>query len=360
MKKKRGLILLVSCHLSFLFTGCHDSSVYYSDNNGNNDYGEIMNQYFDVSLPQGELQFTDWVLAKEDIEHIIPLGQIKPPEHTFPTDHMYFVFTGTQKVVYAPTGGKIIYIKEKCGSYADEGIGIAVTRTLTYYLEHILIDEQLKVGDSINAGMRIGVSGNTSCVDFGLLNSEIDNGFPNFKNALTTYYGDKPLTYYSEPLRTELYALVEPPESFDEPDYVYAENVTDGAFALNYPGTIQGNWFREDFVASDSDQGGKLLAFGYDVYYPHQVRIGYGLADLAFALHNDDQPVKPLEVSVASGRVIYQIYNANNTDKGVPSGDPIGIILVELINDERLRFEIFNDSQLEDPVFTNAATYYNR
>lgn len=193
---------------SFMLNGCGCSY-----NGGDEGYTDnILLQYFDETMPVGSVEFTESILNEENLERITPLGQINPPGHTFPTDHIYFLTIGLYPPVYAPSDGKILFIEE-AGMYGDGAIRIAVSSTMTYYLGHIFVDEDLQVGDTIEAGEQVGISGNTSCVDFGLLNKDIDNGFLNQKMPLTTLYGDKPLLYYCEPLRTELYSMVKPPQS---------------------------------------------------------------------------------------------------------------------------------------------------
>lgn len=196
-----------------------------------------------------------------------------------------------------------------------------------------------------------------------MININIDNGFLSNKISLTTWYGDKPLAYYVESLRSQLYELVRPPQpnSAEYPDYIYDEEVTDGSFSIDELGTLCGNWFQEGGLRSDSwHDWEKTLAFGYDVYYPDQIKIGIGLFDYGFALKNEDNPIRPENVSTSSGIVTYYLYNANNVEIGVPTSSRIGLMVVQMLSDTRIKLEIFEDSTSTSREFTSAALYYVR
>ena len=354
----KKIVVLAFCFLIvlssslFIFSGCGGDN-----NDGDNNTGEDLSTYFDSTLPTGTIEFTDYILDSENFDRIIPLGQMNPPGHTFPTDHIYWVLNGSAKPVYAPTGGKILYIGEP-SAYGDSDIRIGVTSTMSYYLGHIFISEGLQVGDIVLSGDQIGTSGNTSCVDFGVINKDIDNGFINTKYPVVTLYGDKPLSYYVEPLRTQLYALVKPAQRTEEP--VYIGTVTDGEFALDQLGTLCGNWLLEGCLTDGWYEWTDTLAFGYDVFYTNQIRIGIGTYSNAFAIKNTDSPIDPKEVSVASGTVAYYLYNANNTSAGVPTGDRTGLMMVQMLSDTRIRLEIFEDTTSTSREFTSTASYYVR
>lgn len=361
MRIKRLIFICVALILGFttLFVVSCDNN-----NNNNNYTDDIINQYFDPTLPDdGIMEFTCSIMNIESFERIIPLGQIRPSAHTFPTDHIYFVLKGSGHPIYAPCGGKIIYIAED--AVGDGIIRIGVTNSMTYYISHIYLNKDLKEGDMVSAGNRIGTSMPIPCVDFGVLNKNIDNGFLSQKHPIVTMYGDKPLSYYTEPLRSELYALVKPPRPYGEPDYVYDRdkyNVTDGEFALDKAGTLRGNWFQEGgFSAGGWYEWDITLSFGYDVFYPDKIVIGCGKYEYSFATKKEDNPVRPEDVSTSSGTVVYYLYDGFHTGKeGEPIRDRIGLMLVQMLSDTRIKLEIFDDTTSESREFTNAAIYYTR
>lgn len=253
-----------------------------------------------------------------------------------------------------------MYIDEP-SDYGDRGIRIGVTNTICYYLGHIIIDEDIKVGDNIEAGEQIGITGNTACVDLGVINKNIDNGFLSSLLPLSTIYGDKPLTYYVESLKTQFYSLVKPAPPVDNHDYIYDIGVKDGEFALDKAGTLQGNWYQEGGFRPDGWYDWDItLSFGYDVYFPDQILIASGKYDYAFATKLEDNPKRPDEVSVEDGLVTYYIYDSRSTINAVPYGDRVGILLVQMLSDTKIRLEVLENSTIESSQFTNASLYYIR
>ena len=364
---KKNLIKIISISLATLLV-VMGVLLFVLKNNHQNDgdqdgeqTDEVMLTYFDATLSSGSLEFTHSILNMEDFDRIIPLGQINPPGHTFPTDHIYFVTNGLDKPVYAPTSGKVLFIEE-AGMYGDGAIRISVSNTMTYYLGHVFASANLKVGDMVSMGQQIGLSGITSYVDFGLLYKEINNGFLSDKMPLTTKYGDKPLSYYTEPLRSQLYEKVMPPNPnpAEYPDFVYSEEVTDGEFAIDQLGTLRGNWIEQGKIESGWYEWDATLSFGYDVYYKDQIRIGSGKHNYVFAIHNDDNPTKPENVTTSSGAVAYYLYNGSNTLFGEPSASREGLLMVQLLTDTTLKLEIFNDITSESRAFTSNALFYSR
>ncbi len=342
--------------LTFIISGCTHNEV-----TDTTEYIEAspLTDYFDPSLPEGTIEFTNLILDIDAFNRIIPLGQINPPGHTFPTDHIYFVLSKYSQPVYAPVSGKVLFIDEP-GDYGDRAIRIGVTKTMSYYLGHILISDGLEVGDMVVSGEQIGVTGNTSCVDFGVLNLNIVNQFLNTNYPRTTIYGDKPLSFYTEPLKTQLYSLVLPHEALDT-TYTYDGGVTDGTFVYDINGTLSGNWFRESYLdENDWYEWADTLSFCYDVYYTDQIRIAIGTWYNAFAINNDDSPLKPEEANTASGIITYYLYNANNTTYGLPTDtQPMAVMLVQMISDTRIKVEIFDFANASGD-FSSAATFYVR
>lgn len=356
-----GIFLVFFC---FCFTGCNE---HYDDGNTVGD--DILLTYFDPDLPDGTVEFTDLILNTQNFERIIPLGQINPPGHIYPTDHIYFVLAtpastsgdlpNLDRPVYAPTGGKILNIGEP-NSYGDQSIRIGVTNTVCYYLDHIFASEGLKVGDSVEAGAQIGITGNTSCVDFGVMNKNVNNAFLSTNYPLVTLYGDKPLKYYTEELQTQLYSLIKPAKTND-PDYVYDGGVTDGEFVQDKAGSLKGNWLEENSANSSAFYDSTdMLSFTFDIYFTDQIRIAVGLYSNAFALKNSDNPIAPEDVSTESGLVTYYLYNANNTELGEPTGDCMGLMLVQMLDESRLRLQIFEGVTSGTQNFTSEALIYVR
>jgi|SRR5690554_1988820 len=138
----KKFFLLTFCLLIIVFSGCSGNKV---PTNGEQ-YYDPLDLIFDPSLGDGEILFESPVLPIDQLDYIIPLGSLSPHEHTFPTQHIYWVETEseTPSEVSAPAGGKILEIKEFGDQ--DHGIMIGVTNTMTYYIYHLNLDAGYQVG----------------------------------------------------------------------------------------------------------------------------------------------------------------------------------------------------------------------
>lgn len=150
----------------------------------------------------------------------------------------------------------------------------------------------------------------------------------------------------------------------ENPSFVYDEDVTDGEFMIDQLGALSGNWFEEgSYNETGWYEWEDTLAFGYDVYFPEQIRIAIGkdLPFQNFAINNNDHPTKPENITKESGIITYYLYNANNTGvDGLPTGERIGLMMVQMLSDSRIRVEIFDDAISENRNFTDASWYYQR
>jgi hypothetical protein len=346
--------VIASLFLALFLAGCRHGEEYW------NIGGDEAPPNFDESLPAGSLVFAHPVMALDDIENIIPLGNLNPPGHTLPTDHIYFVTKGIGKEVVAPASGKILEIT-KGSANNDDAVKIAVSKTMTYYLGHIYLDEALAEGDEVSGGQKLGLSGGAAAVDLGVMNREIANPLINQHHPANTLYGDAPLKYYGDSaLRESLYALVRP---IDDPEYsAPSQAAKDGVFVFDQPGKLIGDWFRDGTLAYEWEE---QLSFSYACFYPDQLRIAIGRENatqcMLFAVKSaDPAPTRPEDVTVASGAAAYQLYNGNVVSKGAPTGPRVGLMMVQMLTDDTLRIEIFNDAISPTRAFTDAACNYER
>ena len=350
----KRIAVIASMLLMILATGCRQSEEYWSNE------GDEAPPNFDETMPEGNLVFTHSILAFEDIGNIIPLGNLNPPGHTLPTDHIYFVTKGNEKEVKAPAAGRILEII-KGSANSDDAIKIATTKTTTYYLGHIHLDIALAEGDEIAGGQPLGLSGGAAAVDLGVMNKEISNPLLNQHHPASTMYGDAPLKYYGDSgLQASLYALVRPTNDME---YIApSQEAKDGTFVFDQAGRLIGNWFRDGTLAYEWEE---QLSFSYAVFYPDQLRIAIGRENatqcMLFAIKNaDPTPLKPENVSVGSEAVAYELYNGNNVSNGEPTGARIGLMMVEMVADDRIKIEIFNDTASATRTFSDGAWYYER
>lgn len=117
-----------------------------------------------------------------------------------------------------------------------------------------------------------------------------------------------------------------------------------------------GNWFHESVTIAESmgpSSWPKNLAFCPDGNEPSQMRISIGgtvSTPGKFKPLADDPDFR--EVSVASGKVAFHL---NYTEQGY-----FGIMLIQLLDDTRMKVEVFPDSTKTDLNFTTKALVYSR
>jgi hypothetical protein len=299
--------------------------------------------------------FTASPLGLDRLLNIIPLGNLNPPGHTFPTNHMYFnwrtvldttVDPGLLPVVYAPTSGTIATIVRRNGD-TDGQIIFHANRQFYFYISHVVADASLVVGSTVTAGQRLGTgSRHTVGVDLGVINFD---RVPNFflaplRNTFESRYGDSPLRYYAEPLRTSLHALV-----------LTSATDKNGAFALDQAGRLVGNWYIPG-MAEDQTSEGRVtqhLAFAYDELDPTRIMIGIGgtLAVAAGQYKVGGNTPDPAAVTTATGLVAYTLATAQASMLAP------GTLLVQLVDDFTLRAEVTTTGAT---AFTSAAVTYER
>ncbi len=308
---------------------------------------------FDPSLPEGTLEFTYSPLPTDRIMYIIPLGNLNPPGHTTPTDHIYFVYDGTELEVTVPVSGRVLRI-EDFGD--DQGITIGVTSTFSYYFFHVRLDEGVNVGDWLEAGQRLGTTAPPSAFDLGVLNKDLANPFAN-----TTRYpddklhADAPLKYFKEPIRSTLYAKV----ARDSED-------KDGVFCYDQPGRLIGNWWLttapDDLLAAE-DYESYALAFVYSNFEPNRIMISIGrrvggAEGLPYGAYAAVGPA-PENVTPESGNVTYILYEYVQGQSPV-LGERVGLLIVEMLNDHTIRVQTFADTTSTTREFTQDAVTYIR
>ena len=284
------------------------------------------------------------------IKQITPLGSLNPPARPLPTDHIYFRFADPSESpaarrtsFFAPADGIVRDVLTSSTS-PDVGLHVRVTTNITYILGHVIPDIPLARGTRITAGQRLGTTGSSFDIDLGVVNEGIT--LPGFVNParypnMGMVHVDAPLKYYDEPLRSQLYAKVQRLG----PDL-------DGKIDYDIPGRLSGNWFTTDSIP---------LLFIYDSYDPARVVIAVSGGLLRNGIYSIGaaDPL-PRDVSVASGMVRYTLAGypgqPGSIPPVIPSGVPIARLLVEMLDDERIRVEMFSVSAIAD-AFTNATMF---
>lgn len=283
-------------------------------------------------VPSVSLVFSASPIEGTAIQWITPLGNLNPPAHPLPTDHIYFYFANPdagespvakRTAFYAPAAGTVSTVLQNNPGQPDIKVFVQVSNTQTYYLDHLIPDTPIAAGSRITAGQRLGTTGSVYAIDLGVLDSTLTQPFVNpsrYANS-DSLHAAAPLGFFSEPLKSQLQAKVQ---------RLGADK--DGRIAYDIPGKLAGNWF--------SEFGTSALSFAYDTYDPAQVRISMpGMMTLTgvFALGAGD--ALPKDIGVASGKVRLTLTPSRT---GPPfSAAPVGILLLQMTDDTHLRIETF-------------------
>lgn len=326
--------LTIACHGGSGMTPSSPSS------NGANDHTG--------GLPSGPLAFHALPIAVEQIRFITPLGNLNPPGHTTPTDHIYLYFAAPDagespasrvQPVFAPASGTIFFVIG--GQGTESKIMMRVSGDKVYYLDHVVPDVPVSPGTMVTSGQRLGTTGSAYGIDLGVINYDLTrNILSPSRYPDETVHGDAPLQYFDEPLRSQLYAKVQ-----------RIGGDLDGRFDFDVAGRLVGNWFL--------DAGGSYaLSFAYNTYDPSEVRIALGGVPLNGVYAIGPGEPAPADVSVASGIVKYTLTSART---GPPTNPPpaIGTLLVQMMSDSRIEVEAFVGS-FSASAFTSNAHFFIR
>lgn len=292
-----------------------------------------------TSTPSGlgsTFSFTRSPIDPGSIAFIVPLGNLNPPGHTLPTDHIYFYHhipgqapNGIQYDVFAPADGVIGTITKAI----DDQIYVWASSAHVYYLDHLVLDSGFAVNQKITAGQHLGktVVGEYG-IDLGLMNFDLTLTFVTpARYSGNSLHADAPLKYFSEPLKTQLYALVQGTGAN-----------RDGQVSFDQPGRLVGGWFHESLSIADSagpNGWTRHLAFVRDNLDPSKIRISIGgtlTSAGVFSIGAADPD--PATVTTASGPVTFQM---TSTSFGGPSGP----LTVTMVSDTRIRVQFAGSEQ---------------
>lgn len=284
-------------------------------------------------------------VAVDQVRFIVPLGSLNPPGHTLPTDHVYLYVadpalgeTGDSRRtdVFAPADGTVMAVIDS-GIGADRKVLFRATARVQYYLDHLIPAVPLAPGVQVKAGDRLGTSGSSFGIDLGMTNQDVTlTGLLNLaRYSPGEEHTDAPLRHFDEPLRSALYAKVR------------TVGDRDGRFDHDVDGRLSGNWFHT------RDQS--PMTFAYDTVDPSQVRIAFAsgvpLAPVVLGIAASDS--LPRDVSVSTGLVTFTVSRAGLTG-------PVGHLLVQMLDDARIRLELVTPASAPAVAFTDAARDYAR
>lgn len=314
-------------------------------------------------------------LATSTLFYATPLGNLAPPGHVLPTDHVYLYFvdpwSGNQQAndcskrpVFAAGAGTVTFMLQT-ETRGDSKIMVQMTKTFMYYYDHVLALPNIKVGSRVAAGEQIATTtGFCPSIDLGVY--DLDQTPAGYLNPAR--YGDigahpaSPYKYFSEPLRTLYYSKIRVLEG------VPANK--DGRVDFGIRGRLSGDWFHSSIANSPSsvingpDGWALTISFAYDWYIGSpRISVGgqiatAGLLATSPLVLNPGQAAPPAtidfgSVSTASGIVAYQGYP-------VLGGIGEGWMLVQMVADDRIKIEYFKGATTKPTAFTAAAQEYVR
>ena len=306
-----------------------------------------------VALPA---VFTNSPLDISKVSTILSLGWLEPVGHTIPSDHIGFSFnqTGTDSIqVYAPGPGLIQQILLKpIGNKQECKVWVQMNAKFTYYLDHVIVDTAIKAGHIIKGGQLLGTTGVGNSIDLGAIDSNVNNNFINPKRYYSqTVRCGKPLSYFTDPLKSQLYSLV---------DREGTEK--DGWVCVDVPKTLSGNWFLDNGVFNVDGPNGwdTELSFAYDIQHPSRVMISIGgIIGLIGKWNITASDILPSQVTASTAKVAYHLCFI---DPNYPNNPALkkGLMIVQLTDDTHIKIETFSDTTLTNAVFDTNAKMYAR
>jgi len=295
--------------------------------------------------------FTVSPIASSAISFIIPLGNLNPPNHVYPTDHMYIIPTNTASganPVLAATGGTVKTLYKPAGT--DSKVIVQVDKSFYYYYDHITPVAGLAEGNQVSAGQTLGSnSGLAAAIDFGVLNfnNQPLAGILNACAAQGQKYADSPLKYYSGATQQTLYGKVT----------VSGGATKDGKIDYDESGKLVGNWVLSGSNPLSSPDKG--LAFAYNVLN-HGLRISMGSSlsgGGAFAVQAGAADFNT--VTQATGQVNYRLYPTGSGDSA-PPGAEYGVLAVQVMSATRIKVQLFVGNLTGSGTFDSNALTYDR
>ncbi len=322
---------------------------------------------FDASLPSGQMIFSHLPVDTAKVGYIMPLGHLNPPGHTRPSDHMYFVNVPPGTVLYAPASGKVLdeFTFDEGNGVHDNRITIGVTNTASYYFMHLILDKDIQIGDKISAGQRLGILpvANVSGFDMGAMVKTIHQPFIDAAlYGLSSLHCDSPIKHFPKDIREALYAKVR-----------RLGSDKDGKICYDVPGTLSGNWIaekapRDPMKTPNFDS--YFVSFVYGNYDPSKMVISIGndsfFTSVKGAVHYNgtkvfyvqDNAPKFEDVTPADGKTTYKLFDTGEFD-GYHSLRE-GLLIVQMLTDNKIKIEFFDDTTSNNRDFTGNAKIYVR
>ncbi len=346
---------------------------------------------------KGQVKLTTFPLRVEDIGHINPMGMMANG-HVTPTDHLYLVAKESldKKHLYdvlAVADGRIVVIQWRPNptggqpdpTVFDRAVDLKIviehTTTCWSYVDHLVaidpviqkqVGQELKPGQPVSvcipvkANQVIGKVRGGFTFDFSLIDSAVTRkGFVVPEQFITRDpwkpHTVDPFDYIDEPLRSQL--LIFNPRK--TPPF-------GGKIDYDIDSRLVGNWYLENTggyagLNRHWDYWVGHLTIAYHHLDAAQIIISIGEWDgraQQFGVRGNAPD--PASINKASGLVKYNLVTPNvdaQTGKSLTNYHErfYGVLLAQLLEDRKLRMEIFHGKTSEEVKgFSNAARVYER
>jgi hypothetical protein len=298
MKRKA---LLVSILIMLIIGGTSGFFVYY-----------FLFRQTNLSVICVDSPFTSYPVEMDRLDSITPLGNLNPPGHTFPTDHMYFncdrLTYPDGFEIYAPGNltitrlSKVEYDPPQVGISEDYSIEFTVCNKIWGRFGHVnnlssnLLNEIDDFGEEygdevyewevagrdytsynkrvtlkVTSGLLLGRAGYMGGYDFWLKDERVNLFWVNsewtqeFQNTVC------PLDYFTDTIKNDLYAKVAGwgGQPTDPPEY-------GGKIDFDIANTAQGIWLRDGWTTRREDNGLSLVYSNFNAS-KGAISVGYAL-----------------------------------------------------------------------------------
>src|ERR1043166_307664 len=296
--------------------------------------------------------FTVSPLTLSAISSIAPLGNLNPPIHVYPTDHMFIIPTSAAagaNQVFAAAPGTVLELYQPGGG-SDWKVMIKADKSFYYYYDHITPAAGLAVGSAVTAGQVVGTnSGQAGAVDFGVYNFN-NTPLPGILNACLLVgeaYVDSPLKYFSGATQTSLYAKVN----------VTGAATKDGKIDYDQAGKLVGNWVLTGHKPVEDTK--YSLSFVYNVLN-HAMRVSAGVLAGGGGSFGVQQGAPDwATITPPSGQVNYRLFPTTGGDSSQP-GSEFGVLAVQMLSATQIKVEVFPGNLTGAATFTANALIYDR
>lgn len=366
MPNQKGVVHILIVIIAVVLIAIAGFFVINSSNN-NRIIKTVTNKVF-TNLPDCEgKQFTTPIVDINKLDSITPLGNLNPPEHTTPTNHMYFNLNSTGTEIVSPgdiTLTSISSSEDSVRGTTDYSIDFSLCddihgyfihiKTLTPELKSLLSEDSCNsygennkykncwgsVSKKLKAGEKIGTVGTAQHANFDF------GAFTNINNKQESLVC--PLDIYTDGLRQELYSIV---DRTKEPIC--------GEVYQDIEGTLQGDWRYTKAKRNDPEDWNNDLTFGHDNNDPDIATISIGGVFTRYGTYsffeNNSGNINRKFSEVKQDNNIYCFEAADNVKSESPRTD--GKILVQLVSETKIEIEHQNGSCGDSEEFASSTIY---